>query len=290
MRAIVLSGGGNKGAFASGCIKYLLGDLQIKYDIICGISSGAINGSFLAQFPFGQEIDAANQLVDLWLNINTESIYKRWWPLGKLHAIWRPSFYDSLPLSKLINKHIFLTKIRESGKKVSVGVVSLNSGKYHIIDQNNDNFIDFVVAGSSFPGMFSPVKIGDHLWMDGSIKEISPIKTAIDFGADAIDVIITSPEKRIRKFVDDPSTIDVMKRAIDLSADKIMANDIDKVIMYNRLAEAGFTDKKYVNINIIRPDNNLTDDLLDFDPIKIREMLICGYNDAKRKYINNSTL
>jgi len=68
-----------------------------------------------------------------------------------------------------------------------------------------------------------------------------------------------------------------------------MSNDIEKVIMYNRLAEAGFTDKKFVSINIIRPDTNLIEDLLDFTPSKIKNMMFYGYNDAKKKYTSNIT-
>jgi hypothetical protein len=45
------------------------------------------------------------------------------------------------------------------------------------------------------------------------------------------------------------------------------------------------THKKYVKLNIIRPENNLIEDLLDFRPEKIREMMEKGYKDAVVKYI-----
>lgn len=285
MKALVLSGGGSKGAYQAGALKHLIGNLQINYNIICGVSVGAINAAFLSQFKAGQEVESSLELTDWWLKLNTESIYKRWMPFGRWHALWQPSFYDSQPLIDLITKNISLDRIRESGKKVSVGAVSLSSGKYTIFNQDNDNFIKAVIASASFPGMLKPIEINGHLWADGGVKEITPIRTAIEMGATEIDIVITSPETRVKMYLEKPNTIDVLKRSLDLSADKIMANDIEKVHMYNRLALQGDPDRKVIKLNIIRPKNNLIKDLLDFTPSKIKEMMEKGYEDAKSNYI-----
>lgn len=284
-RALVLSGGGVKSAYSAGCIKYLLGELNIKYQILCGISSGAINCGFLSQFADGQEIEAANTLADLWSNLQVSDVYKRWAPFGKFHALWKNSFYDSSPLFDLIKKNISLLKIREVGKKVGVGSVSISSGKYTIFTPSDDDFIEGIVASSSFPIALSPINIRGQLWTDGGIKHISPLHTAIDFGATEIDLIITSPKSRVIKFIENPSIMDIVIRILDLSTDKIMANDIEKVHMHNKLAEAGIVGHKYVKLNILRPDYNLIEDLLDFRPKKIKEMMEKGYQDALNKYI-----
>lgn len=283
IKALVLSGGGAKGAYQVGVLKHLLFEQENKYDIICGVSVGAINSGFIAQFFSGEEKQAYLALEKLWLGINTRSIYKRWFPLGKIHALWQSSFYDSQPLMDLVTQNLDLKKILAVGKKVSVGAVSLSSGKYTIFHQSHPDFVKAVIASASFPGMLRPIAIGDHLWSDGGVKEITPIRTAIDLGADECDVVITSPELRVKRFFEKPSTIDVLKRSIDLSSDKIMANDIEKVEMYNRLAARGDQDRKVVKLNIIRPHNNLTEDLLDFNPKKIKEMMLTGYQDAVLK-------
>ncbi len=103
-------------------------------------------------------------------------------------------------------------------------------------------------------------------------------------GADVIDVIITSPHTRVKRFIESPTTVDILKRSMDLSTDKIMANDIEKVEMHNKMAQAGLENKRYVKINILRPEFNLIEDLLDFRPEKIQEMMQKGYLDAKSKY------
>jgi NTE family protein len=283
MKALVLSGGGSKGSWQVGALIHLLGDLETRYDIICGVSVGAINCGFLAQFKHGEEKKSIGKLQDLWLHLTNEKIYKRWWPFGRLHALLRPSFFDSQPLIDLLTTHINLDKIRASGKKASVGAVNMSSGKYTIFHQDDDDFVKAVIASASFPGVLKPIQIGDHLWADGGVKEITPLGTAISLGATDIDVLNTSPEKRLKLFLDKPNTLDMFKRSIDLSADKIMSNDIEKVHMYNKLAENGIPGYSAVKLNIVRPKFNLIEDFLDFDPLKIKKMMEIGYQDAKVK-------
>lgn len=284
MRSLVLSGGSVKSAYSCGVLKHLLGDLQNQYSTIVGVSSGAICGSFLGMYPLGEEKLAAKHMAEMWLSLNNNKIYTRWSPWGRLHVLWKFGFFDNTPMKNLIRNTIKLDRIRESGKRIVVGAVSLTSGKYTEFDQTSDDFINIVIASSSFPVLFEPVKIGDQLWSDGGLKTISPTNTAIVSGADEIDIIATSPITRDKKWIKNPSIIDIMERSFDLFTEKILTNDIERAQMYNQLAAAGLTNKKQVKINIIRPDHNLVEDLLDFSPEKIKDMIDLGYEDAKRKY------
>lgn len=280
MKALVLSGGGSKGSYQVGALYHLLVEQEKRYDMFCGVSVGAINCAFLAQYPCGAEKESGVQLAAMWSQLSTKDVYKRHFPFGRWHALWQPSFFDSSPLIELIKDKVKLDKIRAANKLVSVGAVSFTSGKYTVFDQNDDDFVDAVIASASFPGMLKPIKIRDQLWADGGVKEITPVKVAIDNGATEIDIIMTSPYTRDKYFIEDPTAIDIIKRAIDLSSDKIMSNDIDKLIMYNKLVEAGFSNKKIIKLNIIRPKFNLIDNLLDFDTQKMRKMMDIGYADA----------
>ncbi len=285
MRGLVLSGGGSKGAYATGALYHLLYDLQLDFQILTGVSVGAINAAFLAQFSNGQEQLAAQKLRDLWSKLDNKDVYKRWWPFGQYHALWKLGFFDSSPLHQLIQDNISLDKIRASGKHVSIGLVSLTSGKYKVFNQTDDHFIDAVIASASFPCLFEPVKIGDEFYTDGGVKTIAPIMTAIDLGATEICAIVTSPETRDKKFFHKLSIIDIMTRSFDLYTEKIMSNDIEKVQMYNKLAEKGVPGYNPVRLDIIRPQFNLIEDFLDFTPAKIQEMMQSGYSDVKTQLI-----
>lgn len=282
MRALVHSGGGVRGSYGVGVISYLMGELQTNYDIYCGNSVGAINVSFLSQFTKGQEKTAATQLKELWLTLDNHKIYRTWWPLGRLYSIWKSSMFDSSPLHKLVKEHIKLSHIRKSGKQVIVASVAINSGKYVQFDQNDNDFIEGVLASAAFPIMLSPIKLRDQIFIDAGVQELSPIRAAIDRGATHIDVITSSPEIRIKKFIEKPTLADIVKRTIDLATDKVLENDIERALMYNKLAAAGLTDKKPVKLRIFRPHNSLSEDALNFDPEKIVEMIEIGYEDSKR--------
>ena len=136
MKALVLSGGGSKGAYQAGALKYILGELNTVYDVFCGVSVGAINCAYLSMFHSGQEKESSDLLAHLWSQLDTSKIYKRWQPFGRWHALWKKSFYDSSPLYNLLKNGIDLEKIRNSGKKVNVGTVSLSSGKYTILNRS----------------------------------------------------------------------------------------------------------------------------------------------------------
>lgn len=281
MRALVHSGGAVKGAWACGVIQYLLGDLGLHYDILAGTSVGAINTAFLAMFKTGEEKEAATLMKNWWLKLDSSKIYKPWRFWGRTAVAWKKSFYDSSPLQELIRKNISLDKIRDSGKKISVGALNLHTGKYVVFDQDNDDFIEAVLASSAFPSALTPIKIGNDLYIDGGMKTISPIKLAIEMGADEIDVITTSPETRDKKFIADPNIVDIIMRAFDVATDKILSNDIELANMYNKLAESNASDKKVVKLRIIRPHYNLVSNVFDFDPSKIKTMIEDGYEDAK---------
>ncbi len=67
MRALVLSGGGAKGAYEAGLISSLVHEYREDFDIFCGTSIGAINAAFLAQ----EKIDA---LSEMWQSIHSHNI------------------------------------------------------------------------------------------------------------------------------------------------------------------------------------------------------------------------
>ena len=62
VRALVLSGGGAKGAFEAGLASTLVSEYQEQFDIVCGTSIGGINAAFIAQ-------DDIEGLTSLWHTI-----------------------------------------------------------------------------------------------------------------------------------------------------------------------------------------------------------------------------
>jgi NTE family protein len=280
MRALALLGGGCKGAYQVGAISYLLGERGIVYDIYCGVSVGALNSAMLSMFRTGKERDAVAALLKVWLNIDTSDIRQNWNPFGVIHMLWRPSLYDSTPLIELVRSSMDISQIRTSFKKLSVGAVSLNTGEYRAFDQDHPAIIDAVLASSSVPGMLCPIKIEDQLWSDGCLRNASLLKTAIDLGADSIDVILTTPASSVIDFTTKPNTIDIITRSLDVIGDEMMEADLKMTQLINRLIDAQRINKRKINIRVLRPKYRLPGKSLEFDPKNIRYMIELGSEDA----------
>lgn len=282
MRSLVLSGGGAKGAYQAGVLTVLLGEEGNRYDIVCGISVGALNGALVAMYKPGEELDAAGRLLELWGSIRgAESIYRAR-TFGKLAALWRPSVYDTAPLRALIKKHLDVGKLRASGKKLAVGAVSLTSGRYQLFSGEDADIVEGVMASSAFPGMFEPVAIRNELWTDGGVREVTPLGAAIDLGATDVDVVLCSPAGVSRGFDKTPNVLQVAERTVDIMSEEIVDNDLKLCAAYN--SSKG---RRQVRVRVIRPASVLLESSLDFDPKKIRGNIDRGRLDGLKALENS---
>ena len=68
-RALALSGGGNNGAWESGIIWGLMhygNPEDFQWDVVSGVSAGAINSSAVVLFPKGMEVAMSEYMDYLW--------------------------------------------------------------------------------------------------------------------------------------------------------------------------------------------------------------------------------
>ncbi len=281
MRALVLSGGGCKGAWQAGVLSHLLTEESREYSIICGISVGALNGAYLAQYSTGQGHQAAFDLLDLWRSLDTSKVYKRWWPFGVLHGLTRGSAYNSSPLHRFVREHLDPTRIRLAGKQLRVGAVSMTTGEYRLFGETYTDLPGAVLASSAFPAMLCPVELEGQLWSDGGVKEITPLKAAINLGATSIDVIVCSPVSDGSPLPAKPNALHVAARALDFMSDEILSNDLDQAALVNRLVRGeACSDRRDIDIRVFRPAAPLASDSLDFSPSKLKSLILRGQYDA----------
>lgn len=284
MRGLVLSGGAVKGAYEVGALQYLINDLGLQYDVLTGVSVGALNCSYLSMFPKAQERDAFTSLFNLWHSIDNSKVRKNWFPFGWLTGLWKDSVYNSQPLIDMVHSTLDLNKIRASGRQIVVGAVSLTSGNYTRFSQKDDSFIDAVLASSSFPMGLNPIKIGSELYTDGGVKHITPLKEAIDLGCDDLDVIICGPTQTSSSF-SDVDAITLGLRCFDLMTDQTTEADIQLAKAINRIVElGGDPNHRYLNIKVVRPKVNIQASDLDFNQANIQAMIAQGYKEAKEQY------
>ena len=111
-RALVLPGGGGRGAYQVGVVKALR-EKGITFDFAYGTSIGALNATLLAQGDF-------NRLEELWCHIKGKDIFTL--PsasgIGRLVLGHKLGLLDTTPLEELLKREANLQKLKASKTKV----------------------------------------------------------------------------------------------------------------------------------------------------------------------------
>lgn len=285
-KALVLSGGGSKGAFQVGALKRWILEENCRYDVLCGISVGALNAAFLSQFKPVDQAKACRGLEAMWTSLQNNDVWRKHF-LGEVAALWKPSVYDSTPLMNLVRTQFDPAKARISGALLRVVAVSWNTGALHVADQSDKNIAEWVLASSSFPCFLAPIKIDDQMWSDGGLREVTPLGEAIRAGAEEIDIIMCSnPNKPSNWGTEGKNAIHYALRTLDLMSEEIIRKDVRVCGLKNDLAEI---DPKYskVKIRLVQPSQSLTGNSLEFNPESTNRMMAIGYEDSANPVILN---
>jgi NTE family protein len=229
MKAIVLSGGGARGAYQVGVLK-AIGELananQIKnpFQFYSGVSAGAINASLLASYAEDFYVGTQN-LVKLWSGISSDQVFKvdavsiskmgfQW--MGDLsfakllgHGPGR-SLLDTAPLSRLISDNLNFSKIQENiNSQVLKGLaitaldyktsetITFLQGDPELSNWNRTRRrsekatiqVEHIIASSAIPVLFPPGPVGNRYFGDGCVRNLSPLSPAIHSGANQLLVI-----------------------------------------------------------------------------------------------------
>lgn len=276
-RALVLSGGGSKGAFQVGVLKALL-ERGTYWHSVHGVSVGALNGAWLAMHKPEDQPGSVSGLLDIWNNVHTSNdIYTPWAP-AKLHyawSMWKGSFNSGAPLRKIVEKCFNQQKLQDSGVKFTVGCCSLTTGQYVAVDGASPNIMEYVLASSHLPLVFEPLTVDGEQWVDGGIRHQIPILEALKERPDEIDVIITSPVSMERvEDLESPlvSCPKVALRASEILADQVYINDYFTVSRVIRLGK--------VKIRVFAPKSQPNQNSMDFDGQTIQKAIEMGYQTA----------
>ena len=185
-RALVLSGGGARGAFQVGMLRELVINQGLDFQIIRGVSVGSLNAAFLAQAPTGADSQAelakkVGELLNLWQNEITgnHSIYADRTGFPGL-VVGADSLYSLKPLRSLVENNLSIDAIKSSGRDFAVGTVSLVSGRYEEWRAGDDAFFERFIASSSIPVVFPYVDIPDKddVLVDGGVRNVTPLTSA----------------------------------------------------------------------------------------------------------------
>lgn len=295
-RALVLAAGGEKGAYHAGAMQVLLESMENPgWDIIAGTSVGAVTAFYVAQFMRSEAEDAVKSVQDLWLDIKTKDIYKRWCPFGKAHGLWKAAMYDSRPLRKTLGKKVDLDKVAASDVDLRIGTVDRDTGAYEVFGKDSTDLLDAVVGSASIPVLFLPSNVNGSWKVDGGLRNASPIKAAIKAGATHVDLIMLHPSDSTMTKMDDPNAFDMISRTIDVLLAEVIDDDLRLALKNNRIAtleemlrehEGGTLDgsgKRAIEFRVVRPEKPLPTTSLEFNADIAAKLIAMGREDARRQ-------
>jgi NTE family protein len=240
--AVVLSGGGAKGAFQVGVLDELITNRAVKFDIFAGVSTGSIQA-------LGGAMNDMPALVAHWQSIKGNSdIYKKR-PFGVAGAVFgADSLYDGKALKERLVTFADAAKLKAAKRKLLVGTVNLATGDYVDKDPSalppGENIGEWVYASCAQPPFFQPLRRADAngveaQWVDGGVRNVTPLDSAMKQKPRAVLVVMASPPKPPTapgKIYD--NLIDIALRSSGVLLSEVMSNDTDNAMLINDLIAA----------------------------------------------------
>jgi len=226
--AIVLSGGGARGSYEAGVLRYLRdevpGGAEFQLPILCGTSVGAIHAVYLAATA-DKPKEAARGLCDIWTGLQLHDVFR----LGMreiLSVRRRMSHHvdphhpplahgglvDARPLERLVRERIPWKRLRpniESGlvHGLAVSATHVATGCTTVFVDHNGAGIPpwgrdpqivakstrigmaHTLASACIPFIFPAILVGGEYYCDGGLRQNTPLSPALRLGADRVLVL-----------------------------------------------------------------------------------------------------
>lgn len=269
--ALVLSGGGAKGAYEAGVAAVFV-ERGLPIRLVAGSSAGALNAAMIAD-------GRMERLETLWRGLSRDRVYSLrarvffagllpgWLTLLALDRAG--SLFDPRPLRELIDASLDLDRVRASPVRLLVITSDLARREPRLFD-NQTITREALMAAAAVPGAFPAVDVGGALLVDGGLTGRAPVLEALAAEpgvARAVVVMSYAPEERGAP----PTT---MRRALEEAFEMGMIHQIRRDVELARFKFPG------VEVHLLRPSAPLALRPLDFDPVGIARALERGRADA----------
>jgi predicted patatin/cPLA2 family phospholipase len=290
-KALVISGGGSKGAFAGGVAQYLMKNEGNEYDLFIGTSTGSLMVSHLA-------LGMLNELKEVYTNVHQETIFsnnpftikkvagEKVISINHFNTLWnfingRKTFGESKNLRKLIKKKVTLEmyeEIRANKKEVVVTVSNLTTNQIEyksISDCSYEDFCDWIWGSCNYVPFMSLMEKNHCQYADGGFGSLVPIREAILRGATEIDAIILETEVTQINRLPSKNPFSLLFDVFDFMLTHVEKHNIT----IGKLA----ANNKKVTLNLYYTPTVLTTNSLVFDQKLMRKWWESGFQYAKTK-------
>jgi len=225
--ALVLPGGGARGAFQVGVLK-AIAELVPRgtvnpFGIISGTSAGAVNSVVLAAKARRFRVAVA-ELERVWRNFRCHHVYRtdtramlksslQWlgaFVTGGTLVRMPGSLLDNSPLRALLSRNVRFPRINDAIEQGWLEAISVTAAGYSSARSTSffeatcnqrqwsrtrrtgvrsNLHLDHVMASIAVPMIFPPVRIGNEYFGDGAMRQATPLSPAVHLGARRILVL-----------------------------------------------------------------------------------------------------
>lgn len=247
--ALVVSGGGSKGAFAVGAIQQLLANVPgLQFDIFVGTSTG----SLIVPLVAAGQLDL---LANIYTTVTTADIITQ----GNLvdRIVNYSSIYDVTPLANLIQKNLpdaVCTTLLQMPQRLFLATTCLQTGEaVNFSNQDPPPGVDLTVqklttpdalrhailASACQPVFMTPIVVPPgavpvRQYVDGGVKEYAGLQMALEAGADTIYTILLSPEQSAPVETTYNSVFPILEQTIDIFTTGVGTDNVQIPLLLNQ--------------------------------------------------------
>lgn len=271
--ALVLGGGGARGAYQVGVLKALVQlyprNHHIPFDILCGTSAGAINATSLATHAACFHL-GVRKLDWVWRHFETSKVYEASLKGVSKHLLKMAirgvqqektntdavSLLDNQPLRDLLSGLIDFKRIDRNIhlgalKAVSVDASCYNDALSYSFFQAKDTVSDWhrarrhglrvqlntdhLLASSAIPLVFPSIKLHRSFYGDGSVHQLSPLSSPIHLGAKKLFIInLDAPhEDTVTSYNQHPKAATIAGHLLDTIFSDTLNSDLERLHRIN---------------------------------------------------------
>lgn len=292
MRALVISGGGSKGAYAGGVAEYLIKEKGHEYDLYVGTSTG----SLLVPHIAAGKID---KVYSVFTDVKQSNIFsvnpfrtrkkgdREYVSINFINSLWqfikmKRTFGESKALKRYLKKHFTeeeynFIKTTKEDVVVTVSNLSKNRVEYKSIkDFSYDEFCEWIWISCNYIPFMSLAKVNGFEYADGAFGCVVPIREAIQRGATEIDAVVLESENMEYMKVLGKNPFSLMLNLFGHLLDQVERSDI----LIGKLAAKN----KGVKLNLYYTPSKLTENSLIFNKKLMVSWWQQGFDYAKSRH------
>jgi len=293
VKALVISGGGSKGAFAGGVAQFLMQDLGKEYDMFLGTSTGSLLIPHLS-------LNKIDKVYDLFTNVTQRDIFsvspfvqrkkgdREYVSIDFVNSIWqfirmKRTFGESKHLKRNIRRNFTKEEfefIRSTKEDVVVTVSNLSKNRVEyksINDCTYEEFCNWIWISCNYIPFMSLATVDGFEYADGGLGCVIPIREAILRGATEVDAVVLEAQNMEKQKVLGKNPFSLMLNLFGHLLDQVERNDIT----IGKLAAKN----KNVKLNIYSTPTTLTENSLIFSKRLMENWWQQGYDYAKKKHL-----